>query len=516
MQIVRTIATIASLLLISRAAAAGPLDIPTSDDRALSIVELAAASGISLPYSSAATPIDDTDYLSAYRALRARGFIDPVGEQRENVNLLRSKSQFYLESLKPEIKTRYYLLSEGSKRRPLYHSSADSLERGSNFFLAASGAGFWDNRAAVAYELQMGQSSEGFEYNPKRLYLKASWGAWSFKIGRDSERLGPGWHSNLLLDDNAPTMDLWRIRTENPLFLPGALSSIGGFRFMLFNAYLSDSNPTPPDKRYGTGTDAVRDPRLLGMRFSYHPTRSLDFGISRLIMYGGKGREAYDSPKDWWELFSAKSENVHEGESHRYDNDQYAALDFTLRLPGLNGLGPMRGGKIYWEYGATDIISKWQGEETDGWEPFKLNRVASLGGLYLTTGTADLRFEFAQTDSSWYRHGQYSQGFSYKGAPLGHHMGGDARNWYVEIAKFFSPRWRAALGFDLEERSRSSERDDRVEWTLKIDAPRFHGLGADWDLRLDFLTAHLTNPLDDETRRDRNETYLGFSLSSSL
>jgi len=429
---------------------------------------------------------------------------------------MRASKPFYLVSLKPELNARGYLLSGAAENRILHHSSGDELKKGANLFFSASGAGFWDDKAALAYDLQISYSSKGFKYDPKRLYLKTAWSGWSFKIGRDSERLGPGWHGNLLLEDNAPTMNLWRIRTENPLFFPGALSSIGGFRIMVFNAYLSDSNPSPPDKRYGTGENAVEDPNLLAMRLSYHPTRSLDFGISRIIMYGGNGREPYDTPKDWWELFTAKHENVHKGESDRYDNDQYAALDFTWRLPVLSKLGALRGGKVYWEYGATDILSKWQGENTDGWEPFKLNKVANLGGFYLTTGVTDLRFEFAQTDQSWYRHSQYSQGFSFKGKPLGHHMGGDARNWYLEMARYFGLRWRGTLGFDLEERNRSESRDDRVEWTLKLDAPHFNIAGAAWDLRVDFLTAHLTNPLDDKDRKDRNETYLGFSLSTNM
>ena len=159
------------------------------------------------------------------------------------------------------------------------------------------------------------------------------------------------------------------------------------------------------------------------MRLSYHPTRWLDLGISRTALYGGKGRETYDTPRDWWELLTAVHENVDPGDNERYDNDQYVAVDVTVRLPLLNGLGPLRGGRIYWEYGATDIISRWQGENTGKWEPFQMNRVANLGGLYLSTALTDLRFEFAETDPSWYRNGQYPQGYTYRGRPLGHPMG---------------------------------------------------------------------------------------------
>ncbi len=490
------------------------VDIPVWERGAISVEDLAASSGVARPADLAAGPLDDVLYREAYRALAGRGLVDPLGERLARWARLRSDGRLHWSSLRPDLTVRTYWANEDTTNRPLYHTAGDRLDHGWTTFVNASGAAFWGDRVAGVYEFQFARQPGAFSFRVKRLYLKGVWGKWSLKVGRDAERLGPGYHGGLLLDDNAPTYDYWRLRTEEPLFLPGRWASLGGFRFLVFNAYLSDDSPRPADGRYGSGVDPVHDPRLLVMRASYHPSPWLDLGVSRAILYGGKGREVYDRPADWWELFTATDENVKPGGSHRYDNDQYVALDLTVRLPFLNGWGPLKGGKVYWEYAATDIISKWQGEDTGNWEPFQLNRVANLGGLYLTTAVTDLRFEFAETDVPWYRNGQYPQGYTYRDRPLGHHMGGDARNWYLEVSRYLTPAWRATVSLDLEERAHSTATEERrAEWGLELEARRITLWGVPVELKAQGLWAKVANPLDDPAREARTEVVAGLQLT---
>ncbi|GAB4274480.1 MAG: hypothetical protein Kow0092_29910 [Deferrisomatales bacterium] len=512
---------IAWIAAFAALAGAGPahalLDVPTSERRALGVVDLASGAGLARPVDSAVFPFDDRAYLEAYRALRRKGLVDPLGERLEAMATARRDGRLHLEFLRPRWTLRGYVLGRDAERRVIYHTSADTLRDGFNGFLSADGAAFWGEHLAGAYEVQLQQSPGDWHYRTKRLYVKGVWGKWSLKIGRDAERLGPGYHGSLLLDDNTRALDLWRVRTEEPLFLPGRLARIGGFRITLFNAFLSDEDPEAPDPRYGNGLNPVEDPRLLGFRLSYHPTSWLDLGLSRTVLYSGKGRETYNTPKDWWKLFTAEDENVDPGESDRYDNDQYAALDVTVRLPVLNGLGPLKAGKVYWEYAGTDIISWWQGESTGGIEPFKLDDVANLGGLYLSTARTELRVEYAQTSEAWYAHAQYPQGYSYRGNPLGHHMGGDARNWFFELARYLGRRWRATAALDVEERGRSLPlEEERVELSFGLEALGLRALGVSLDGSLDFLLADVDAPLDDPDREDRTELYLGIGLRASL
>ncbi|MBI5017677.1 MAG: hypothetical protein HZB55_19580 [Deltaproteobacteria bacterium] len=504
-------------LVLTSLALAAPLahavvDVPSPERRALDVVDLACGSGIAPPADTAVLPLDDRAYLEAYQALEARGLVDPLGAERDARDAARSDGGLHLETLVPRLTLAGYVLG-GAEERLLLHTAGDVLDRGLNAFLSASGEATWNRWLGAGYEVQLQESTGEVDGAVKRLYLKAQYGKWSFKIGRDSVRLGPGYRGSLLLDDNARPLDLWQVRTEEPLYLPWVLERLGGFRFTLFNAFLSDEHPSPPDPRYGSGVNAVPDPRLLGMRLSYHPALWLDLGLSRTILYSGKGRETYDTPKDWWELLTASNENVYAGQSHRYDNDQYAALDATLRLPFLRDLGPLKAGKIYWEHGGTDFNAPWS-SGSNGSLRFGLLRTSDLVGLYLSTAVSDLRVEVARTDKSWYRHGQYPQGYSYDGLPLGHPMGGDAQSVFVQVSRFFSPAWKVTAGYDWEERGRHlTEEEKRSEGTLALDALGVKAFGLPLILRAEGLAARVSSPLDDPDRDDRTELYLGASVS---
>ena len=517
--VIRTAVALAlSVLFLSISAdpAQALLDIPTSDRRALQIADLAGSSGVARPADLAVMPLDDSVFLESYQSLNNRGLDDQLGAQVASWAETRADGRFHFEFLRPDLDVRTYWAGADTDGRLLYHTSGDRLESGLNTFTSLSGEAFWGERLAGHYELQGVVRSGDLEYRTKRLYLKGVWGKWSLKVGRDSERLGPGYRGSLLLDDNAPTMDMLRVRTEAPLFLPGKLASLGGFRFMVLNAFLSDDNPSPPDPRYGSGVDATQDPFLLAMRFSYHPTSWMDLGLSRAILYGGRGRETYDSPHDYWELFTATNENVFEGESDQYDNDQYATMDATVRLPVLNGFGPFKGGKVYLESGGTDLHASWQGDDT-ALMPFRLSRKSYLVGGYLTTAVTDFRVEYADTHDAWYRHSQYPQGYSFQGRPLGHSMGGDALSWYFEIGRHFGPDWRLSGAFDYEERGRSLERTEtRKEGTLWLENRTLEIWGRPLSVRADYLLAEVEDPLDDLEASDRTETYLGVTVRFPL
>ncbi|MHB8766467.1 MAG: capsule assembly Wzi family protein, partial [Deferrisomatales bacterium] len=328
-------AALALALALGPAPARGSLDVPVTEARAIRAADLASSSGVARPLDLSARPLGDRAYLEAHQALALRGLVDPFGERLAAQVDARAPEGLHLASLRPTLELRSYLLSGDAERRLLYGRSGDTLEEGLTTFVSASGTAHWDHWLGAAYELRLRLASGDRDYRNQRLYLKADWGRWSLKVGRDAERLGPGYHGSLLLGTDAPTLDLWRIRTEEPLFLPGDLGWLGGMRFSLFSAYLSDPSPEPADSRYGGGGAPAADPRLLGLRASYHPTPWLDLGVSRTTFYGGHGSEAYDTPKDWWGLLSAAAP----GGEHA-EGDRYVAFDATLRLPALNGAGP--------------------------------------------------------------------------------------------------------------------------------------------------------------------------------
>ncbi len=511
----RTARALASaLLLCSASPAAALLDVPTSNRTALSIADLASSSGVAHPLDVSSMPFDDVAYAEAFHSLRTRGLVDPTGERVERRLDARGDGALHWEFFAPVLEIRPYFLDSDAGKRTLYHSSGDTLQDGFNTFLGASGSAFWGTHVGGAYELQAQQDPDGVSYRTKRLYVKGILGKWSLKVGRDSERLGPGYHGSLLLDDTALTFDMWRVRTEEPLFLPGPFASLGGFRFSMFNGYLKDGDPQAPDLRYDESrgrTEPVEDPRLLGMRLSYHPNSWLDLGASRMILYGGRSRTSYDSVSDWWKLLTTKDENVEPGESHKYDNDVLFSLDATARMPWLNGIGPFKAGKVYVEYGTGD---RPQTRDITTNFPIKFYTVSYLIGGYFSTAVTDFRIEFSDIDDEWYKHHEYAQGYSYRGVPLGHHAGPDSRNYFFELSRYFGPAWRASVTLDMESRGRSEpQTEDRTEWGLALEARRFRLF--DWELggRLDTLFADVNAAWDDPARGDRTEYYVGLGVT---
>ncbi len=516
---VRTLVALAAAVALTAtgpaARAASLTDVPATDRRAVEIADLASSSGVARPVDLYALPVGDEALADAYRALRRRGLRDFRGERVLGAAEARRGGGLHLETLVPELELRTYWASDGADGRVLYHSAGDRLSPGLNAFLSGAGTASWGEHLGAGYRVQAGRAGGDLDGKVKRLYLKGVWGKWSLKVGRDSERLGVGYHGTLLLDDNAPPLDLWRVRTEEPLFLPGRWSRLGGLRFTLFNGWLDDDTPEPTDRRFGTGEDPIPNPRLLGMRLSYHPTSWLDLGATRTILYSGDGRHQYTSPKDWWKLLTAVDENVTDGD-HTYDNDQYMTLDVTVRLPILNGVGPLKGGKLYWEHGGTDLNAPWQG---DGWGLMivDLVRTSDLVGGYLTTGVTDLRVEYARTHKGWYRHGQYPQGYTYRGVPLGHHLGPGGEDWFAEVARHFGPGWRASVAVDLEERARDLDtQEDRTELQVAVEALDLAVLGVPLRARVEALTARVENALDTDDREDRTETYVGLTLTGEI
>jgi hypothetical protein len=167
------------------------------------------------------------------------------------------------------------------------------------------------------------------------------------------------------------------------------------------------------------------------MRFNFRPTYTLELGMSVMIMAGGEGVPAVGIGDLFDILF---------GENEAGSNDRsnmIAGIDFRLNFPGW---------QVYGEFG---------GEDEAGGLPSKN---AGLVGFFFPSAfeTVDLRLEyadFAYTDeiaNAWYDHGIYTDGYTYNGRILGHHVGGDGRDLYAEAALDIGERAKGRIGIDLE------------------------------------------------------------------
>jgi hypothetical protein len=84
--------------------------------------------------------------------------------------------------------------------------------------------------------------------------------------------------------------------------------------------------------------------------------------------------------------------------------------------------------------------------------------MAGLIGFYVPSifDTLDLTLEYAdlayteEIAGAWYKHGVYTDGYTYNGRILGHHVGGDGRDLFTEAAFDIGDRTRGTVGMDLE------------------------------------------------------------------
>jgi hypothetical protein len=117
------------------------------------------------------------------------------------------------------------------------------------------------------------------------------------------------------------------------------------------------------------------------------------------------------------------------------------------------------------------LPSKWQplqvyaeaaGEDEAGGLP---SRWAYLTGIYLPRlfnyYRIDLRAEYATNHIAghpnyWYNHHIYTDGYTYKGRIIGHHMGTDSKDIFVEVSYLIPEKYgKVSISYDREEHNLS-------------------------------------------------------------
>jgi|GEM_PF-2657031 len=329
-----------------------------------------------------------------------------------------------------DIRFRIYTFNSdipGKERYCVENMEGTCLEKGINSFINLTGQGRLHKNITFFYEGQSKWSDESKEVTLKKGYIKIRTGKVSWELGKDSLWLGHGYHGSFLLSSNAKPFFLFKLDTEEPFRLPLFLEKIGEFKYTLFHGWLKNFN-------------------ILGHRLAYKPFDILELGANQTATYNkNKGYNITDWPRI---LFSSE-ENV---PGAYYNSDQRGSLDIALYMPFLAKIPPLKGGKIYAEYGGEDTFAWWQKEDRTWHGPlgFEFLGQGIMLGMFLTTGQVDLRVEYSENYRSyplfydWYKqHGiDYpSKGERwYRDLPflnddvlMGHHMGPEAEDLFFEI-----------------------------------------------------------------------------------
>ncbi len=280
-------------------------------------------------------------------------------------------------------------------------------------------------------------------------------------VGKENLWWGQGAHGGLYLTNNTTPLPMVHLSTPHPSVLPWIFKYLGPCRFEFFVSELEEDR-------------AVPEPYFVGMRSNIRPFYALELGFTAMVLAGGEGRPDVSFGDLFDILFG-------ENDINNDRSNKIAGIDMRLNLPGY---------QVYLEFG---------GEDEAGGLPSKM---AGLAGFYFPrlTGSLDLRVEYAdlayteEIAGVWYRHGTYTDGYTYDSRILGHHVGGGGRDLFAEMTFGMGEGGRGRVGVDFEQRGIHVQ--PRVEHHMQISAG-WEGplsLGShNWELGVTVAVDQVTN-----------------------
>jgi hypothetical protein len=160
--------------------------------------------------------------------------------------------------------------------------------------------------------------------NARILEATLSWHLLGHEVsfGKTDHWLGPDKGAAMLWSSNAEDIYNFQIDRVEPLRIPGLSKLTGPFRYDFFVGSLK-------------GHTDPNDPWVHGEKISFKPYRDLEFGFSRLVVWGGKGHEPITLHTFLKSFFSFQNVPVAQKFSRNDPGARFGNFDFTWRLPHL-------------------------------------------------------------------------------------------------------------------------------------------------------------------------------------
>jgi hypothetical protein len=172
-------------------------------------------------------------------------------------------------------------------------------------------------------------------------YVSAQYFDHVISFGKQDDWLGPGLGAGMAYSNNAENFYSFRINRIEPLNIPLLSRLTGPFRydflvgklrghtFMPNPAYVADPSPNIPNVINPGDSWAHVE------KFSFRPTRDLEFGFQRTVIWGGRGHEPVTIHTFLRSFFSTTATYPAEKYSAIDPGARFGAFDFSYRLPFL-------------------------------------------------------------------------------------------------------------------------------------------------------------------------------------
>jgi len=158
-------------------------------------------------------------------------------------------------------------------------------------------------------------------------------------FGKQDDWLGPALGGGMAYSNNAENIYSFRINRVEPIYIPLLSRLTGPFRYDFMVGPLRGHTYMPNPAYIANPSNSVPnvinpgDPWVHVEKFSFKPTRDLEFGFARTVIWGGQGHEAINLHTFFRSFFSFSSTYPYQKFSNLDPGARFASFDFTYRLP---------------------------------------------------------------------------------------------------------------------------------------------------------------------------------------
>ena len=246
-------------------------------------------------------------------------------------------------------------------------------------------------------------------------YLKFDLRWFELQLGQDTLQWGPGYHDSLLVSKNPLAMDMIKLQaTYEPV------------TFTAFTGILEDMSPE------------INHKYISGHRVEGYFWDRFGFGLSEVVVYGDRFEPGYLNPVNIY-LINEQPISRADGRVPGSGDNVLMSVDMRLRL--------VDDFEIYGELMVDD------GNPAANFKHWD-TKFGILGGIYLTDpfGITDTDFhaEYAFINQYAYTHVNPVNVYKHFTTPIGHQIGSDADNLWVELRRRWTDRLETTFGYELE------------------------------------------------------------------
>lgn len=260
-----------------------------------------------------------------------------------------------------------------------------------------------------------GQSREFRNRTAINAYLKFNLPWFELQLGQDTLQWGPGYHDSLLVSKNPLAMDMIKLQ-----------ATYGSATFTAFTGILEDMSQDI-NRKY-----------ISGHRAEGYFWDRFGFGLSEVVVYGDRFEPGYLNPVTIY-LISEQPISRADGRVPGSGDNVLMSVDMRLRL--------VDDFEIYGELMVDD------GNPILGFKHWD-TKFGILGGIYLTDpfGISDTDFhaEYAFINQYAYTHVNPVNVYKHFTTPIGHQIGSDADNLWIELRRRWTDRLETTFGYELE------------------------------------------------------------------